>query len=69
MNKQSSERLRVALSLLDWTRGYQISTFLAKYHDIVLEVLDANKMFRETENTLTAVYFLPRSKAKLLEIP
>lgn len=68
MNKQSTDRLKVALSLLDWTRGYQVSTFLAKYHDIVTEVLDANNMFRETEDTLTSVYFLPRSIAKQLEI-
>lgn len=68
LNKNSTERLKKVLSLLDWTRGYQISTFLARHHSAVIDVLDEKHLYRETEDTLTSLYFLPRSKAAELEI-
>lgn len=68
LNKQSTDRLKCVLSLLDWSRGYFISNLLARHHDTVIEVLDEKLLLRETEGALTSLYFMARTKAAKLEI-
>lgn len=62
-----NNRLTTLLSLLDWTYGFKVSTFLAKHRSAVLDVVDSKKLNKEFDS-LTSIYYLPRSEATKLDI-
>ncbi|XP_055918700.1 uncharacterized protein LOC129950806 [Eupeodes corollae] len=63
----SNERLRIALSLLDWSRGYKVSSFLERHRPAVVSVVESYKLHKEYDS-LTLVYHMPRSEAIQMKI-
>ncbi|XP_055838916.1 uncharacterized protein LOC129906945 [Episyrphus balteatus] len=64
----SNERLRIALSLLDWSGGYKVSSFLERHRPAVLDVVDTQLHLQKEYDSLTLVYHMPRDEAIQMEI-
>lgn len=60
-------RLTIALSLLDWTYGFKISSFMERYRPAVLKVIEEKSLKKEYDS-LTISYYLPKTEAKKLKI-
>lgn len=65
--EKTCHKLKRALLLLDWSKGYKISSFLQRHRSAVLEVVDSKKLEREYDS-LTYLYFLPKDEAKNMKL-
>lgn len=65
LNK-SLDRLTQAISLLDWTHGFKVSSFLERHRPAVINVIDSKNLKREYDSK-TLLYFMPRNEASQLE--
>lgn len=63
----SNERLRIALSLLDWSAGYKVSSFLERHRAAVVDVVNSQQLKKEYDS-LTLVYHMPHDEAIHMEI-
>ncbi|XP_063701906.1 uncharacterized protein LOC134831981 [Culicoides brevitarsis] len=63
----NNDRLTDLLRLLDWSKGFKVSSFREKFRPAVLTVVDELNLEREYDSD-TFLYFLPRDEAKNLEI-
>lgn len=59
----SNEKLKKALNLLDWTRGYLISAFLRRHRSAVMDIISSKKL-KVQSDSLTFLYFLSKEDAK-----
>lgn len=59
----SNDRLKRAMSLLDWSTGYKVSSFLERHRQAVLDVVDEKQLQKEYDSQ-TALYYLPKEKAE-----
>lgn len=65
---ESYDRLKVAMSLVDWDRGYQISCFNDKFFSLTIEILKTHNMSLPNHITLTEVYHISQEKAAKFDI-
>lgn len=56
---ESNEKLTKILDLLDWSRGFKISTFREKQRSAVVDTIDARNLSREFDSE-TLVYYKPK---------
>lgn len=65
---ESYDRLKKAMSLIDWNRGYLISCFNDKFYSLAIEMLNLKYMSLPDHPTLTAVYYLSQEKAAKFDV-
>lgn len=58
-------RLEIALGLLDWSKGFKVSSFSSKHRRSVVRVVESKGLIREFDSE-TIFYHLPKEKAELL---
>jgi hypothetical protein len=63
----SNEKLKRALSLLDWSNGYKVSAFLRRHRSAVMDVIQ-NKRLKIESDSLTFLYYLPKEDAKKMNL-
>lgn len=59
--------LERALHLLDWSRGFKVSSFLARHRNAVINVIDA-KGLRKEYDSCTYLYYMAREDSAKLEV-
>lgn len=64
---ESLDRLTVALSLLDWSNGYKVSSFSYK-HRPAIEYIVENKKLEKEFDSLTYLYYFPKENAKEIKV-
>lgn len=66
LNK-SLDRLKTALSLLDWSNGYKVSSFASKHHPAIEWIVETKNLKLEYDS-LTYLYYFPKEDAKGVEV-
>jgi hypothetical protein len=61
--EMSNEKLKKALSLLDWSKGYLVSAFLRRHRSAVIDTISSKKLKVESDS-LTFLYSLSKEDAK-----
>ncbi|XP_055375839.1 uncharacterized protein LOC129608380 [Condylostylus longicornis] len=64
----NTNSLRRALSLLDWSPGYKVSTFLDRHKEIVLDIINEKGLTLEWGNSATPMGYFERQNAADLEL-
>lgn len=64
---ESNERLTVLLSLLDWTQGFKVSTFLKRHRSAVIDVVQAKQLTCEYDSR-TLLYYIARENTQQIQI-
>jgi ribosomal protein S18 acetylase RimI-like enzyme len=64
---KSADRLERALCLLDWSKGFKVSSFLKRHRQAVVNVVK-KKHLQQEYDSLTYLYYLPKDEALKLEI-
>jgi hypothetical protein len=59
----SNEKLRRALSLIDWSAGFKVSSFLKRHRSAVLDVVQEKKLKLEYDSHCY-LYFLSKEEVK-----
>lgn len=59
----SNEKLRRALSLIDWSTGIKVSSFLKRHRSAVLDVVQEKKLKLEYDSH-TFLYLLSKEEVK-----
>ncbi|KAM7340993.1 uncharacterized protein ACRADG_001121 isoform 3-T5 [Cochliomyia hominivorax] len=67
LNKDNCENLKEALMSLDWSKGFKVSSFLECHRPAVVSTVESKKLHLEYDS-LTLMYYMPNSEAKLLDI-
>lgn len=58
----SNDKLARILDMLDWSRGFKVSTFRKKHRSAVVDTLNAKNLNREFDSE-TLVYYMPKENA------
>lgn len=66
LNK-SLDRLTTALSLLDWSNGYKVSSFSSKHRPAIDWIIE-NKNLEPEFDSLTYLYYFPKKSAREIEV-
>ncbi|XP_058818039.1 uncharacterized protein LOC131681315 [Topomyia yanbarensis] len=61
----SSDVLERAMHLLDWSRGFKVSSFLARHRNAVINVVEA-KGLRKEYDSCTYLYYMPKEESAKL---
>ncbi|CAO1329840.1 unnamed protein product [Diamesa serratosioi] len=59
----SNDKLKRLLSLLDWSGGFKVSSFLKRHRSAVVDVVEHKKLKLEYDS-LTFLYFMSKEEAK-----
>lgn len=60
-------RLEIALSLLDWSKGFKVSSFSSKHRQSVVRLVESRRLEREFDSE-TVFYHLPKERANDLPL-
>lgn len=63
----SNEKLANILNLLDWSRGFKVSTFRKKHRSAVVDTVIAKNLSREFDSE-TLLYYMPKEEAIKLAV-
>lgn len=63
----SNEKLAKILNLLDWSKGFKVSTFRKKHRPAVVDTVNAKNLSREFDSE-TLLYYLPKEEAVKLTV-
>lgn len=58
-------RLEIALGLLDWSKGFKVSSYSAKHRRSVVRVVESKGLVKEFDSE-TIFYHLPKERAEFL---